>query len=293
MDLLGLFLLKFLIFSKLLTMESSILDSFFKFITNFGSELFYMIVIPPIFWCINKKFGFRLLLITAIAAFISTVIKNLIKLPRPPEHQWKMKPTSYAFPSGHTHGSTTFWLYSIIITRSGFLTVVGFVTVALVSISRVYLGVHYPGDILAGLALGIGTVGLFLVLDPWVTHRINTWSFERKMFIGSLPPLLLFFYGSLFFSFDDRGVRLAGAILGIMIGYILEEEFLKFSVFVSRKTKLIRTFLGLFLAFMAYFGLGVVIPYNIVTCFVVSWLGGFTVMFIAPWVFSKIEDRDI
>ena len=71
LDLLGLFLLKFLIFSNLLTMEPSILDLLFKFITNFGSELFYMIVIPPIFWCINKKFSFRLLLITAIATFIS------------------------------------------------------------------------------------------------------------------------------------------------------------------------------------------------------------------------------
>ena len=197
--------------------------------------------------------------------------------------------TSFAFPSGHAHGSTTLWLYIMVYTRHIFFIVFGFVIIILVAISRVYLGVHYLGDVIAGIALGVVTVAIFLILEPKVTRLVNTWSLKRKLFLGTIPPLLLLFYGSLFFSFDDRGVKLAGALLGIILGYVLEGEYVRITVNVSTEKKVIRIILGLFLAFIAYFGLNWLLPFNMVTCFFTSWLGGFMVMFIAPWVFKKIE----
>ena len=104
-------------------------------------------------------------------------------------------------------------------------------------------------------------------------------------------PILFLIFSSLFYSIDDRGVKLSGAFLGLFIGYVLEAEYINFSVHVSTKTKVLRIFVGLFLAFLAYFGLGFGLADNIVTSFFRSWLGGFTVIFIAPWVFSKLEKR--
>ena len=284
MNLLTLFFYKVLIFSN-----STALDDIFKLITSLGSEVFYMMLIPPIFWCLNKKFGFRLLVITSFAAYIATVLKNIMKIPRPPAEHWKTEPDSYSFPSGHAYGSTTLWSYVMIYTRQKFFIILGMVIIVLVALSRVYLGVHYPSDVYVGVALGILTVLLFLLIEPKLTKLITAWSFEKKICIGTLVPAVLFIYGGLFFSYDPRGVKLAGALLGIFLGYILEEEYVKFSVNVSNKTKAIRIILGLFIAYLVYFGLNMVLPFNIITCLFTAWLGGFTVMFIAPWVFKKIE----
>lgn len=282
-------LLTLFLFRTLLANETSGLDIFFLIITNFGSEVFYMVLIPPIYWCISKKFGFRLFILSSLAAFISTAIKNIIRLPRPPAHLWKDTPQSFAFPSGHAQGSTTFWTYIILYTRQKIIFIVGFVLIVLIGASRIYLGVHYPGDVYAGIALGICTALLFIFFEPKVTRIVNTWSFEQKVVFSAIIPILFLIFSSFFYSVDDRGIQLSGAFLGILIGYVLEAEYINFSVHTTTKTKLLRIFVGLFLAFLAYFGLGFGLADNIVTGFFRSWLGGFTVIFIAPWVFSKIE----
>jgi hypothetical protein len=248
-----------------------------------------MVVIPPIFWCINKKFGFRLLVISTLVAYIATVIKNLIRLPRPDAHLWKTQPVSYAFPSGHAYGTTTFWLYIMHFTRRKFYIIFGFAIIALVSLSRIYLGVHYPGDVLAGIALGICTIALFIFVEPKITAAVISLQFQQKIIFAIIPPFLLFIYGSLFFHIDDRGVQLSGALLGIIPGYVLEDEYIRITTEVPINVKVMRTIVGLFIAFIAYFGLGMVLPYNIGTCLFTAWLGGFSVIFIAPWMFSKVE----
>jgi hypothetical protein len=253
--------------------------------------MFYIVVIPPIYWCFNKKFGFRLLIISSFAAYISTVVKNLTRLPRPAAQSWKSLDGTYAFPSGHAQGSTTFWLYIMSYIRHFIIIILGFVVITLVAISRIYLGVHYPGDVFAGIALGVATVAIFLFFEPKITRMLSSWSFENKLLLGTVIPLLLFFYASLFHSVDPRGVKLAGALFGMFIGYLLEEEYLRFSVVAPLENKIFRIFFGLFIAYLAYFGLGFALPQNIATCFFTAWLGGFTVTYIAPWVFKKIEKK--
>ena len=278
LNLLTVFFLKDLIFNN-----AFFLDAIFIIITGFGSEIFYIVVIPPVYWCINKKFGFRLMVITTLAAYVATAIKNIIKLPRPPAYLWKTTPESYSFPSGHAFGSTTLWLYTMVFTRRKFYIILGVVMIVLVAISRIYLGVHYPGDVLAGVALGICTIALFLVFEPKLTRVIKTWSLDRKIIMGTIPPVLLFLFSSIFFTTDDRGVRLAGALLGVILGYILENEYVRFTVDVPFRVKITRIILGLFIAFMAYFGLSTALPYNITTSLFTAWFGGFSVMFIAPF----------
>jgi len=84
-------------------------------------------------------------------------------------------------------------------------------------------------------------------------------------------------------------VKLSGALLGIIIGYILQEEYLNFSVSVPLKIKLQRIFFGLIISYLAYFGLGMVIPFNLGTCYLTSCLGGLSVMYLAPLLFLKLE----
>jgi len=78
--------------------------------------------------------------------------------------------TTYSFPSGHAMASTTLGMALIILcwpTRWRWpITVASLVFVLLVGASRVYLGVHYPSDILAGWSASIAWVfGMYLLVD--------------------------------------------------------------------------------------------------------------------------------
>jgi len=267
----------------------SAIDLVFLFITYLGSETFYIIIIPPIFWCINKKLGYRLLLISTLTAYICTILKNLYQTARPPKQLWKTEPVSYGFPSGHAQGSATFWLYLILKTKNKIIMVVGPTLIILISVSRVYLNVHYLDDIYGGIAFGFLVAVCFWVFEPEVTKIVRKWSFESKLLIGIITTSLFIFHGILYFNIDPRGVKLGAALMGIFVGIVLENRFLNFTLKISKAIKVQRVILGLLIAWLAHFGLLMVLPLNLPTVILTSWLGTFAVTFIAPWVFINVE----
>jgi membrane-associated phospholipid phosphatase len=87
---------------------------------------------------------------------------------------------SYSFPSGHAAGATVFWGFALVLLLAhqprlrwrvaG--TVVAVAMVALTALSRVYLGAHYPSDVLAAIAEGVAWLALcFTVPVLWAPHQ--------------------------------------------------------------------------------------------------------------------------
>jgi len=105
------------------------------------------------------------------ATLTSTLIKVLVARPRPTTGAL-VHALGYAFPSGHSTTSAAAWLSAAVVvgslTRSALartvLGVVAVLVVGLVGVSRIYLGVHAPTDVLGGWALGtawlIGTLAV-------------------------------------------------------------------------------------------------------------------------------------
>lgn len=97
------------------------------------------------------------------AAAISTLFKNLFARPRPEILTPELLPASFSFPSGHaflsaavylTLGALLTWIIPRRRTRAFVLATALLLTVV-IGISRVYLGVHYPSDVLGGWTLGL------------------------------------------------------------------------------------------------------------------------------------------
>lgn len=143
------------------------LDPVMLDITSLGtSSVVAMVVgVAALFlWLAQHKHSAILLF---VATFGGVVLNNLLKLgfgrPRPEVIPWATTATFYSFPSGHAMSSTI--VYSTVAYLAARLqrthaariaiSLVAAIVIFLVCLSRLYLGVHYPSDVLAGVIIGL------------------------------------------------------------------------------------------------------------------------------------------
>lgn len=149
------------------------LDGLWLFITHLGDEgiLWIALGILLLFWKKTRPIGLTIL-ISLLFDFliINVTLKDLIARPRPFVVNEAIQPlitdvSPYrSFPSGHSGGSFSAMLalYRWVPKKIGIPAVI---LAALVALSRLYVGVHYPTDILAGFLVGLvcSTVAYYLV----------------------------------------------------------------------------------------------------------------------------------
>lgn len=148
-----------IILEMILQYRAPLLTEFFIQITDIGSVVLMGIVIVGL-WLLKKREEAVLSATGVITAGgISHTSKLLIGRPRPQitEHIINQPIATYAFPSGHA--ALSFVMATILAKKHPELGKYFYTIAGLIAISRVYLGVHYTTDILAGAVLGI-IVGL-------------------------------------------------------------------------------------------------------------------------------------
>ena len=138
------------------------LDKFFSLVTHLGEETLFLAIAIIVFWCFSKYGGYYLLTAGFFGTLINQCLKLLCRIPRP----WVRDPnftivesaraeaTGYSFPSGHTQSVTTALGCPARYSRNWVLRIVCIVLIALTALSRMYLGVHTPADVLVSLAVG-------------------------------------------------------------------------------------------------------------------------------------------
>jgi len=139
------------------TIASPGLTSAMKVLTFGGSEYFYLLFLPILFWCVDERFGARLGLVVLMSTFVNGWLKVSFAQPRP----YNLDPTvglsretSFGLPSGHAQGTSTLWGMVAPRVRRPWGLVLALAVPLVVSFTRLYLGVHFPTDVFLGLALG-------------------------------------------------------------------------------------------------------------------------------------------
>lgn len=140
---------------------SPMLDTLMESMTMLGEETVFILAISWLLWNASKKRGFAIFS-TLFASLIGmSVLKALVKAPRPfqvidqIEGKRVATATGYSFPSGHTTGAASFYSALARSYMKQWLSLLCALLILLVGLSRMYLGVHWPLDVFAGLALGI------------------------------------------------------------------------------------------------------------------------------------------
>ncbi|MBM3210540.1 phosphatase PAP2 family protein [Candidatus Saccharibacteria bacterium] len=151
----------------------------FKLISDVsGPFVLPLIVIGLLVWAYVRrlpgKFWFMLVALGG-SAISNLILKAVFDRARPDMMTWLIQETGLSFPSGHAMASMSFVLTVIIIlwnTRWRRLSIIlGAISVLLVGISRLYLGVHYPTDVIAGW--GVAAAWVFIVLVAWLDVRLH------------------------------------------------------------------------------------------------------------------------
>jgi undecaprenyl-diphosphatase len=156
--------------------ESPALTTIMKFFTFIGSTSCVAVLAIIIMVYLYKVLHHRKELILFLAVVIGTPLLNLLlkysfQRERPTIHRL-IEQTGYSFPSGHSmeafafYGVVSFLLWRHISTRPGrsLLIIFSIFMILAIGISRIYLGVHYPSDVLGGYFIS----GFWLALTIWI-----------------------------------------------------------------------------------------------------------------------------
>jgi hypothetical protein len=167
-----------------------------KIFSFLGTEDFFMVVLPIIFWCVDTDLGIRVAFILMFSNGINDAFKMALHGPRPywlsSKVQGMAVETSFGVPSNHTQSAMAIWGIMAAYLRKWWAWLIAILLVILIGLSRMYLGVHFPHDVLLGLLIG-GLV-LWLVLRFW--DPVVVWA--KKQNIGQqilaafLASLVLF-----------------------------------------------------------------------------------------------------
>ncbi|WP_163215760.1 phosphatase PAP2 family protein [Clostridium thermarum] len=260
------------------------MDYLFQAITMLGEETIYVGAIVILYWCFNKRTAVRFAFIQIFSMVINGAIKDTVRAPRPigTEGIFSLRvetATGYSFPSGHTQGTATFWVTLMKVCKKSWLYILGPIVIFLVALSRLYLGVHWPKDVAAGIILGI--ICVFIadkIMD--LTYKKDN---HRYMLILVVPALL----GLILFPSKDY-VKAVATVTGLYIGYVLENKYIAFktkSPISKQALKIIVGFLGL-----AVLKLSVkyLLPDNNFEAFTDYFLLGVWIIAGAPYLFVKL-----
>lgn len=207
------------------SIRNELLTGIFTFFTVCTEVPVITVLTAMLYWCINKKAGQRILFALAGSLNINVAVKNIVKMPRPIGTKGLVSlrtqtATGYSFPSGHTQTATTFWTSMITQFKNIWIYIIGILMILGAGISRLYLAVHWPMDVIVGWILGIILSILFIKLFDYIDNSKNYYI---------LVIIMLIFGVCTYFVGGEDFYKLFGLYSGFALGYMVEDTYINFS----------------------------------------------------------------
>lgn len=290
--------------------------NFFSFL---GSEDFFMLVLPILYWCVDSPLGIRVAIILLLNTNLNAALKMAFHGPRPywysPSVHALVTETSFGFPSNHAQTAIVIWSLLASALRKWWGWLVAALLILLIGLSRIYLGVHFPHDTLLGWLIG----GLMLwstlrFWDPiiaWVKEHSTGWQILAAFLVSLVtillplipyiwlkvtnwqPPQSWAIYASQAFSLQGV-MSSAGTIFGLLVGLAWLAQRGGFQIEGTWWRLVLRLLLGIAGVFAIRYGLKFIFPEGeTVLAYFLRYLRytliGFWVAAGAPWAFISLK----
>ena len=230
-------------------------------LSAFGEQLLMVAIMGFLYWGLNKEFGKYIGVNVLMVNVWNPMIKNIVLRLRPyfvPGYNVKLlrlidesadpmdvAAQGYSFPSGHSSSAVA--AYGSLAAhekKRKWLWVIAIVLPLLVGFSRVFVGAHFPTDVLVGWLLGI----VIVTLIPWLRKTIkNRWVFYAVLLLSSVPGFFYCTSNDYYSSF--------GMLLGFVLAEPFEEKFVNF----ENTNNIFRCILRTLGGGLIYFGLNEVL----------------------------------
>ncbi len=218
-----------------------------------GDEEFFLMIMPILYWCVDAALGLRVGLILLISAGLNHALKLVFHAPRPFFYDRAVQTfdseTTFGAPSGHAQNSASVWGLIAAVTshrlpsRRRLAWGLALLLVFLIGLSRLYVGMHFPTDVLLGWAAGFALVWGFRRLEPMLAARL------KRLSLGD--SILAVFGASLVLVLVSALARLS------LSAWTLPQEWLDLAVLAQPQEALDPLALaGVFTSAGALFGLG-------------------------------------
>jgi membrane-associated phospholipid phosphatase len=296
------------------------LDAFMQIFTFLGKVEFYMLFITFLYWLVDASLGFRIFMVLLTTDILATGLKQFLHQPRP---YWVSdvqhlggEETSYGIPSTHASDSLSVWLYLAYQLRKGWLWAVSIALILLISFSRLYLGVHFPHDLVAGLLIGLVVLFIFIKYENRFSGWFAAQSISNQIGFGFGCSLAFIILGLIVrlimagtpdpeswsqYAYEARSLThyftLSGSFFGAVSGYVLMQSRVNFNTAGSWMQKIGRYILGIVGVVLVMYGLDFLFSLIAVDESLAGYLlryiryaaTTFWAMIGAPWLFIKLN----
>lgn len=218
-----------------------------------GGFVFYLVLIAFCYWSLDKGLGKRLLIVLFVTGVLVAGLKLGFQRPRPyiafPDRvSHVIEEGTYGIPSGHTAFALAWWGYLAWHRRSraGWAAVI--VYTAVMGWGRMYIGAHYPQDIVAGVLVALIGLAICTHFPRGVIGLWNRLSFGTRAAVIVLMSIII----TVYFGEDHFALVVAGSVPGAALGAAIEAQTVRFSTAGRWRQRLLRFVVGL--ALLAGFG---------------------------------------
>jgi undecaprenyl-diphosphatase len=241
--------------------RNPVLDLAMRGLSALGNESFFLLLFPFLYWCLDSRLGLRVSVVYFLSGWLNQALKQALAQPRPADLAAGInlvEQSGYGLPSGHAQGAVVLWgLLALLAVRRGAGRWV-WAPAALLSLSiglsRAYLGVHFPTDVLGGWA-----VGAVVLAAAWALERLPVPAWPLPWWTGI--PIAVLLAGAALALFPEKdSVAMVAGMLGFLVGHLLRRGLWPGGEEGSLLRRLLRLPAGLVVLLGLYLGLKRLFP---------------------------------
>lgn len=258
-----------------------------------GYAPFFIMALPLAYWLWDKGVGTRLTVLVVLVAVTNGFLKDLFDDPRPPG-ELQLDPRvdrSYGLPSGHAQIGVAMWLWIAYELKQRWFWPIAILIALGVCLSRLYVAVHDVEDVLAGIALGLVSIGLvmFFVSDAFKGWR----ALNPAIQIGAI----LLAHPLIWLVWPEPGgpgtkIAIGGMLVGWWAGVLLDQRAIHYQRHPNWAIAIAAAAVGLAIILIGLTKIAAPLEAAGLWPPAARWLQSFAIAFFAtavgPWLFQKL-----